>query len=312
MKHFIKEYFTFNKRERNGIFVLLTIILLLILCLTFSDYFIPKKEIDFTAFEKDIDAFQAAQKETINDSIDEQEHHYAENEYKIASPTEAERFDFNPNNLPENDWKRLGLSDKQIRIIKNYESKGGKFYKKEDLKKIYGISETLYNSLLPFIQIPQKQREEAFETKNETAVAINNFYEKKNLMIELNSADSTELTQLKGIGPVLSGRILKYRKRLGGFVAKEQLMEVYGIDSLLYASIKGKAVVDENKIVKYNINQVSIEELKKHPYIKYSIANSIVNYRNRHGSYKELAEILKSDLVNEELYRKIAPYLTTE
>lgn len=295
MKQFLKEYFTFNRREQRGILVLLSIVLLLLLFLFFSKYFVPYKQYDFTAFEKEIKKIEEAQKQTMHSS-EAKENNYGENDYKVNYPQKSELFNFNPNNLSEEDWEKLGLSGKQIKTIKNYESKGGKFYKKEDLKKIYGISETLYKLLEPYIQIPQSS-----DHLQSSSVPV--------ITIELNSADSSELEKLKGIGPVFARKIVNYRNKLGGFVNIDQLREVYGLDSNLYQTISSQIILDSGKTNKININEASVEQLKNHPYIKYKLGNLIVNYRSKHGNYKSVGDIKKIDAIDNDTYNKMEPYL---
>ena len=302
MKQFLKDYFTFNRRQRNGVFILLSIICLLIVCINIAAHFVPKEKVDFSQFKKEIAEFESnrsQQKDSLQiENEEDTSFVFAEALVKETSKL----FPFNPNDLPEEQWKQLGLSDKQIRVIKNYESKGGKFYKKEDLKKMYGISETLYASLESYVKIPQ--REKFIKPEIEKI--------KTPLLIELNSADSSSLIKLNGIGAAFASRIIKYRNRLGGFIKKEQLMEVYGLDTTLYNKIENNITVDLFEVNKININTVTTDEMKMHPYVKYNIANSIINYRKQHGNYKEIAEIKNSALVNDELYRKLAPYLTVK
>ena len=307
MKHFLREYFTFNRRERNGVFILLSIILILILYLSFSDYFFVREKPDFSKFEKEISEFEKQQVpvDSVRDSTPE----YSQNDYKVFSrkndnKNRVERFDFNPNNLRDSDWNRLGLSEKQIRVIKNYESKGGKFRTKEDVKKMYCIQPELYSSLEPYIQIP-----EIASPIIEHQQLTNNH---QPLFLELNSADSIQLDQLKGIGFSFARRIIKYREMLGGFINKDQLLEVYGLDKEKYDGLAANVSVDISKVKKLNINLIAAEELKKHPYVKYNLANLIVSYRKQHGNYGSVADIKKLNLVNDEIYAKLAPYLTTE
>lgn len=296
MKHFIQEYFTFNRREQRGIIALLAIIILLLGILIALKADGPDQQYDFGAFEKEI-------RELDNDVISTEKTNHSE--YNDDSKTEIslEKFDFNPNNLPEDEWKKLGFSDKQIHTIKNYESKGGKFDRKEDLKKIYGVSETLYQSVEPYIQIPSQTLPKSFKPK-----ALN--IQTQNTKLELNTADSIELVKLKGIGPSFASRIIKYRNKLGGFIINEQLKEVYGIDSSFYSTINKQVTIDPQKIKQININETTLEQLKNHPYIKHKTANLIVNYRNKHGLYQSVTEIKNIDAVSDSLYLKLEPYLT--
>jgi DNA uptake protein ComE-like DNA-binding protein len=130
--------------------------------------------------------------------------------------------------------------------------------------------------------------------------------------VNINKIDSLELISFKGIGPVTASRILKYRKILGGYLSISQLKEVYGITDEWYAKFKGEFFCNAEDILKININSASIDEMKKHPYIDYKVANSIYWMRQNHGTYKNIEDIMKSDLINEELFSKIAPYLTIE
>jgi DNA uptake protein ComE-like DNA-binding protein len=130
--------------------------------------------------------------------------------------------------------------------------------------------------------------------------------------VNINEIDSLELISVKGIGPVTASRILKYRKILGGYLSISQLKEVYGITDEWYAKFKGEFFCNAEDIFKININTASIDEMKKHPYIDYKVANSIYWMRQNHGSFKNIEDIMKSDLINEELFSKIAPYLSIE
>ncbi len=134
----------------------------------------------------------------------------------------------------------------------------------------------------------------------------------ENLKIDLNLADSTTFTLLKGIGPGFASRIIKYRKKLGGFYKKEQLKEVYGLDSILFNRIEKSIHLQNLDIKKFNINLVSIDELRKHPYFSYNIATSIVNYRKAHGLYKDILEIKNIILVNADLYVKLVNYIKVD
>ena len=134
----------------------------------------------------------------------------------------------------------------------------------------------------------------------------------KNIILDINSVDSIQLRTLKGIGPVLSKRIIEYRVKLGGFIQIEQINEVYGVREETYDMIVSKIQILDTSVFKININECSVDQLRAHPYFNWNIANSIVNFRLQHGSYKALEKIKSIHLVNDEIYRKIAPYLRIE
>ena len=117
----------------------------------------------------------------------------------------------------------------------------------------------------------------------------------KDVMVELNSADTLQLQELRGIGPGFARRIVKYREKLGGYYAKEQLMEVYGFTDSLYKQVSPHVTVDASKIQKLNINELGIAELKRHPYISFFEAKAIVEYRNslKSGRIESLDELAK-------------------
>ncbi|MFL5762330.1 MAG: helix-hairpin-helix domain-containing protein [Bacteroidia bacterium] len=304
MKRIIRDYFTFNKRERNGVFILLGIIMVQVIYLDLSSHFVTREPIIDTALNSEIEEFRVSLKSDPAGPADP----VVSSEGMKQAEKAVERFSFDPNGLSEKDWRRLGLSDKQIRSIRNYENKGGRFRKKEDVKKMYCIPEQQYRSLEQYILIPQEKENDAvFVPEKSTVIAPKQIAP----AVELNAADSAQLTTLKGIGPFFAKTIVKYRNSIGGFYSKEQLLEVWKFDREKLAMIENDITVDASKIKKININTCEAAELKS-PYINWNIANGIVNYRKNHGKYNSIDEIRRTDLVDEETYRKIVPYLVTE
>lgn len=148
---------------------------------------------------------------------------------------------------------------------------------------------------------PTKKRSKPISNKIVTPVLIN-----------MNQADSVEFSKLKGIGKVFSSRIVRYRNWLGGFYTETQLLEVYGIDSLLFKQIRPYLSISIKDVIKININTCSQKNLSSHPYISYKIAQSILKYREHHGFYKSINDLKRIPLIDEELFRKIAFYLELE
>lgn len=283
MKTRIKQYFSITKKEWNGL-VILVIIIAGVLAAPYG-YRLFRKDstISFKDFDKAAAQLGRAEKNgNYSDSSDN----------KIAHPV---MFSFDPNTLTVVQWQQLGLSERQANVILHYRAKGGHFYKKEDVKKIYAITAGDYTRLEPYINIP--------------GGSVSYKKAKPGEIIELNSADSAKLTELKGIGPSFAVRIIRYRNRLGGFIHKEQLKEIYGIDSLEYADIKNQVSVNTDKVKKININTISFDQLRIFPYLNYKQVNAIIQYRVQHGNYNSIADMKNIVLLDEGILRKIEPYL---
>jgi DNA uptake protein ComE-like DNA-binding protein len=129
-------------------------------------------------------------------------------------------------------------------------------------------------------------------------------------VIEVNSADTSALISLPGIGSKLAMRIINFRDKLGGFASVNQVGETYGLPDSTFQKIKSRLECNGNSVRKLNINTVDINTLKTHPYIKWNIANAIVNYRQQHGNYRSLDDLKKIVIIDTETFNKIAPYLT--
>lgn len=301
-----KDMFDFNRRELNGSLVLAFILLLVIVF-----YFLIPKIITpsfIVSYEKlaDLQEF-SSQRKIIADSINSTNRKsydvdFHRVDYSITTQ-ELTPFPFNPNNLPEEEWKKMGLSDKQIKSIKNYENKGGKFRSKEDFKKMYAISDEEYAILEPFINIP-------VDTLPKYPKNTYSKIDFKHDPIDLNKADTFDLRKIPGIGVGLSRRIFNYRQKLGGFYDKSQLFEVFGMDSARYQTVSPYISINNAEITKININKATVKELIKHPYIDYYIAKSIVVYREEKGAFKKIEELKEATLMYDELFNKLKNYIT--
>lgn len=225
--------------------------------------------------------------------------------------SKPELFHFDPNTISGEEWEKLGIREKTIKTIQNYLSKGGHFYKPEDLSKIYGLRKEDYERLKSYISIEKKGNPSSFRDQRESGSTI--FIKTDRYKpVEINEADTSEFIALPGIGSKLSARIVSFRDKLGGFYSVNQVAETFGLPDSTFQKIKQYLVLENPSLKKININTATVDELRAHPYIRYSLANPIVAYRNEHGSFSKVEDIKKIVVVTEEVYNKIAPYLTTE
>jgi len=300
----VKNYFNFNRGERAGIIVVIAIIIVVLaypylIKSTFKD----NREA-FEQFRQEIVLFENSLQHN-SDSIQLARKLDFQQMDKSIAENKINPFPFNPNQLPSEQWSKMGLKDWQIKVIKNYEAKGGHFYKKEDFKKMFCISPSEYAILEPYISIPTQKKEFA-EVKTEVKEV------RKKVLVDLNTADSVTLLSLFGIGPAFAKRIVKYRNLLGGFYSKTQLLEVYGLDQDRFDKIAEYCEASPAGIKKINVNKVRTDELKKHPYFDYYTAKAIVDQRIVLGKYNSLEQIKQIPLIHDDLFNKIRNYLSLE
>ncbi|MEJ8816598.1 ComEA family DNA-binding protein [Lacibacter sp. H407] len=311
----MKEYFSFTKKERNAVLLLGTLAALFALLPTMFP-FLVKDEIELvvdTALQNEIAALQV-----VNESSDRRTASYSDADLYQPKQSRFEKFRneqsnavlfaFDPNTASEAEWQRLGLRDKTIQTILNYRSKGGKFFKAEDLQRIYGLRSGDYERLKPYVQIASQRKEQTsgfaaatepkIERKEYAAVAV-----------DINTADTAEWKRLKGIGSGYARRIVNFRSKLGGFVSVEQVKETFGLPDSVYQQIKPQLRFDASSVQQIDLNKASIDELKAHPYIAYAVANAIVQYRKEHGDFTDVDDIRKIGAIDAPLFNKIAPYL---
>ncbi len=295
MKKFFRDYFSFNQVELKGIRVLLIILVALVVIYFLMPVFLNRKEkFDFTLYKTEVDSFMASA--TI-DSIDEKKEYKKYNRYRSerTSYSDFQMKPFDPNGLPLEIWIEMGLSEKQAQVIKNYEAKGGKFRKKEDVKKQFVISDKFYQKIEPYLIFAEMNDE------------VNP--EHTPLSIDINHAPKEDWVLLNGIGDKLADRIIQYRDQLGGFHSVDQLKEVWGLKEETFNTIQSHCFITTYSLKKIPINLADNNELYQHPYIR-KLASSIIDYRKKHGIFNSAEDFKRSGLVDETLYVKLVPYLS--
>lgn len=305
---------SFSRKEQAAIVVLLFLLIVLTCTNIFIDYLIPAKTYPLASLDSLLVKYPSSDEKKIsNFKKDSTASFDIINPDQSAVLLQLKPFYFNPNRLPEAEWRKMGLSERQIKNIKNYEAHGGKFYKKTDFKKIFTISEAEYSVLEPFIKIPPPDSSYSKVNREEKQV----LREKTELIpierdideVSLNEADSTQLLVIPGLGPWFAHRIIQYRKVLGGFNTKDQLLEVRGMDSLRYHQIEKYLIIDPSLVQQIRINKLTFKELIKHPYIDFEMTKAVINHREKRGFIQSEQELSKLVGFTQDNINKLSPYL---
>lgn len=310
-------YLSFTRKERVAI-ISVIIIMMTYSCMPFiMAVFIKPEPVDHTVFEKEMAQLKTKEQDSSvrstsrNYPNETQYYQFPEKNYYGRAP-KGELFYFDPNTISVEEWKRLGVREKTAHTIQNYISKGGHFYKPEDISKIWGLHEDEVTRLLPYVRIAGKPATPNGKYENRSKEKT---YQKPAYTIspcDVNYSDTAAFIALPGIGSKLAARIVAFREKLGGFYKIEQLAETYGLPDSTFQKIKSRLVIGSSNVKKLNINTATVDELKAHPYLRYNIANAIVQYRMQHGNFASVSDIKKIMMITNDVYEKAAPYLTVK
>ena len=286
MKHSWKDLFYFSKADRTVLMFLVGVLTGVALCMLLM----PRSE-NVTAIDESqtihdlTDATVVKQRDTLNNK--QKAFYYQQEQRRV------ETFEFDPNTADSTQLLRLGLQPWQVRNIYKYRAKGGRYHRPEDFSKLYGLTKGYYDRLLPFIKIADEYKlmsdiPQVKVAKNDT-VAKGLYQEKlkEGETVELNKADTTLLKKVPGIGSYYARRIVEYRKRLGGFVSVGQLSELKDFPE----GLERWFVVSSIELEPIYINKLSIDALRRHPYLNFYQAKVIVEHRRKYGPIKKLQSL---------------------
>ena len=306
-KEFLGDYFTFTRKERIGLLIITLIILGIWIFPKVSRPPRPKTTPTDTSWITAAKKLMTRSKDSDNQSENVGDLAYTKPLSELSNESKGQLFYFDPNVLPFEGWKKLGIREKTIGTIQNFLHKGGHFNKPGDLKKIYGIRPDEYVRLEPYIRIETTSPEELPYKKPESKKET--FSKEPKYAVDINKADTAAFIALPGIGNKLALRIVNFRDKLGGFYSIDQIGETYGLPDSVFRKIKPFLKLETNLVKKLNINTASTNEMKSHPYIKWNLANAIVEYRNQHGNFSSLEDLKKISLITTEVFDKIKFYL---
>ncbi|MEL7587026.1 MAG: helix-hairpin-helix domain-containing protein [Prolixibacteraceae bacterium] len=294
-RQIIRDYFSFSRGERVG----LTILIVLMILVSVADRLIFYFETPATADPERFSRVLAA--------LEQEE----------VAPKPVSLFCFDPNTIDSAALDSLALPQRIRQNMLRYRLHGGVFKRKEDLRRIYGMNDSVFAAIAGFMVIQESKikvpvmapgntdQKEAVETNRSglSAPVV--------VRVELNTATAGDLIQLPGIGPVLSGRIIRYRNLLGGFHSVAQLKEVYGLTPETIKRIEGQLDIDSTRIATLNINFSDAAELAKHFYLDRDHAGRIIEYRTKNGFIRNKFQLLHDSVLPAEIFVKVHPYLQT-
>jgi len=303
MNEQIKDYFYFSRGEKNGLIVLLIIIVFLFV-LPYLIVLIPTKETEISKeYKNEIELFS-------NSLSQSQEPDYKNrlDQYIIERYDSLQLFYFNPNATTSEDFRKLGLTDKQIATINNYLSKGGKFYIKDDFRKIYGIRQQQFQILKPFLLLPDNQQNNFTKYDNSDSKITNPTQMDSLFVFNPNNASNSDFEKL-GLSEKQIGTIKNYLNKGGKFNNKEDFKKIYGISNEQFNKLEPyiniqketQAIIqiEESTI---EINSATLEQLVDIKGIGNYTANEIIKYRQKLGGFINIDQLLEIKSIKKETF----------
>lgn len=240
----------------------------------------------------------------------------------------VETFPFDPNTADSTTLLRLGLAPWQVRAMYKYRAKHGRYHTPEDFKRLPGMTYELWERLGPqvriarqFQYISENEKRSSFPDKGAASDQVSekpvvsqkmdSVAERPRkfdtvTLVDINKADTAELMRIPGIGSYRSGKIVEYRRKLGGFMKAEQVMEACEMPDEILQWVRVSADFPVRKV---NVNKLSLQRLMNHPYISFYQARAIVEYRKAYGDIKGIEDLKGLEGFTPQKIEKLQPYL---
>ena len=313
------------KRQRKIVFLLTTeqwigvaiLVILIIGTLVMLKHYKPKKEVSLT---------------WTNDSVKSEFVEYQSEQDSIRKTAWKKKYkrdtiaicmqEFDPNTADSSTLVHLGLKPWQAKNMLKYRAAGGKYRKVEDLQKLYGMTDSMYRALEPYICIAVVNSIDTTDTIDTIDITVDTVKVdtmradsllrrqtiKRDTILNIRTADTTELKMIRGIGSYRARQIVRYREQLGGFARVEQVLEAKGMEHMA-DSVLNSFVLDSVVIDSLNINRISVQRLSKHPYLRFEQAKAIYELRRKYVRLDSIEQLYELDCLSPETIQKITPYL---
>lgn len=247
------------------------------------------------------------------DSLDESERAARRAQYASRYPQPVIRLQpFDPNTADSTLLVTVGLKPWMARNLIRYRNAGKVFRCPEDLQRLYGMNDSLYSTLLPFIQIDTAAFASSFGigrvvSDTDTVITAYTPRIKRDTILDINTADTTEFMLLRGVGRFTAMQIIRYRQALGGYYSTSQLYEISEIANDRIDSLLPHLYADTSLITPIDVNRASVKQLYSHPYISYKQAEQLYDLRRRKLRLHSPDELSAVFLPDER--QRLLPYL---
>lgn len=296
-----KDFFYYTKSERRAVYALCIGIALLLVAV----WLVPDASKSLIAETPTVDSVAL---KAFEQEVKAQTYVQKEKKPLVAVNTPVALKPFDPNEADSTELSRLGLSPYVVRNILKYRQKGGRFRTPESFSRIYGLEQEQFETLKPYIRIAMPKEA---EIKEVDTMSVRKVVEKKpfkypeGTLVDVNSADTTELKKIPGIGSGIAKAIVAYRSRLGGFYSLEQLTEIEYITPSLVKWFKLEGPVFRP----LKVNEAGLEALRAHPYLNFYQAKVIVEHRRKKGQLKSLSQLSLYEEFTEKDLERLSAYL---
>ncbi len=247
-------------------------------------------------------------------------------------PSGTRLFAFDPNTADSLTLLQLGLRPWQIKNMMKYRAKGGRYKQADDFRKLYGMTDSAFAALKPYIRIDSTAwlarrdslRQLRFERdslkhvadslRRDSIYSSRGYIVKRDTIIELNFADTTSLQYIRGIGSYTAKAIIYYRNQLGGYVSPQQIREIKQLQDykVNFDSIIPHLTAERDSVARLRVNYIGVERLQRHPYLSFTQAKAIYELRRNKFYLKSIDDLRGLNCLTDEDIRRIEPYLSFE